>query len=65
MGLREWITGLRRREDASAVREADERRAETDAERTVSSGDVEGMAASAEALERGGAMPADEPEPPR
>ena len=65
MGLREWIAGLRRRDDASAVREADERRSETDAEREIASGDIEGMAASAEALERGGAMPADEPEPPR
>lgn len=65
MGLREWIAGLRHREDAAAVRRAEAMSTETDAERAVSSGDIEGMAASEEALERGGAMPADEPEPPR
>jgi len=65
MGLREWIAGLRRREDAAAVHHADEVRNETDAERDVTSGDIEGMATGAEALEHGGPMPADEPEPPR
>ena len=44
---------------------ADEVRNETDAERDVTSGDIEGMATGAEALEHGGPMPADEPEPPR
>jgi hypothetical protein len=65
MGLREWIAGLRRREDAAAVDRADEVRNETDAEREVTSGDIEGMATGAEAREHGGPMPADEPEPPR
>ena len=65
MGLREWIAGLRRREDEAAVDRAEQRRTETAAEREISTGGVEGLAASEEALERGGPMPADEPEPPR
>ena len=62
MGLREWINGLRRVEDASAVRRAEAMSTETGSERAVSSGDFEGIAADEVARERGGEPPTDEPE---
>jgi hypothetical protein len=62
MGLREWINGLRGREDASVVRHEEELRTETPAERVASSGDVEGRAADEAAREHGGEPPVAEPD---
>jgi hypothetical protein len=60
MGLREWINGLRRREDASAVRRAEAMSTETERERAASSGDVETIAADEAARERGGEPPTED-----
>ena len=61
MGLREWINGLRRREDASAVRGAEAMSIETEREQAASSGDIEGSAADEAAREHGGEPPTDGP----
>jgi hypothetical protein len=48
MGFREWISKLRRREDAAAVQRAKERASdESVSEKEIYSGDVEGRAAAA------------------
>ena len=49
MGMRAWLKGLRKREDTAAMERAKARDIETLQERATSSGDVEGMAADAEA----------------
>jgi hypothetical protein len=67
MGFREWINRLRRSEDESAVRRAEATNIETEEERAVSSGDIEGIAADEAAREHGGEPPeppAAEPEQP-
>jgi hypothetical protein len=57
MSLRDWITKLRHREDAAALRDAEEQRTETAAERAAESGDIEGRAADIAAEEHGGEPP--------
>ena len=63
MGLREWIAGMRKREDDSAIRRAQEMSAETPQERLEESEGVEDRAADASALEHGlGEPPVDDPD---
>jgi hypothetical protein len=46
MGIGAWLAKLRKREDADAVkRSEDEMRSDSDEEREVISGDIEGLAA--------------------
>ena len=62
MGLREWINGLRGREDAAELRHEEDLRTETPAERAAFSGGVEGIAADEAAREHGGEPPIAEPD---
>jgi hypothetical protein len=52
MGILAWLRHLRQREDAAALRRAEEMAVETPAERTISSGDIEGMTADVRAAEQ-------------
>jgi len=54
MGIRAWLKGLREREETAAMERAKARDIETLQERATSSGDVEGMAADAEAARLAG-----------
>jgi hypothetical protein len=45
MGIRAWLKGLRKREDAAAIERAEAMAVETPEEREESSGDIEGMVA--------------------
>jgi hypothetical protein len=61
MGLREWIQGLRKREDDSAIRRAQEMSEDSPQERSEESEGIENIAADASAYEHGGEPPADPP----
>lgn len=53
MGIREWFTKMRKREDAAAVARAEERASGDErAERETWSGDMEGLAADNRAARR-------------
>ncbi len=55
MGVREWISKLRKREDAAAIQRAKERASdESVSEKEIYSGDVEGRASDAAAARRYG-----------
>jgi hypothetical protein len=64
MGLRKWISGLRRSEDEAALRDAEEASTESDRERAELS-DIEGTMADNTAFERGFGRPPDEFERPK
>ena len=66
MGLRDWINGLRRSRDATALRDAQAASTETAEERAAASGDIEGRAADVAAQEHAGEPPVEGSEhPPR
>ena len=53
MGIRDWLSNLRKQQDDAAIRRADEdTRDEPAVEREVFSGDIEGVAADDIAAER-------------
>jgi hypothetical protein len=52
MGLLDWWRRLRAKEDVATMERAEEMSVETPEERSVSSGDIEGIAADNEAAER-------------
>jgi hypothetical protein len=49
VGIRSWLQGLRKREDAAALKRAEEEQLESPEERRISEGDVEGMQADEQA----------------
>ncbi len=57
MGLRDWINGLRRSQDATALQDAEAASTETAQERAAASGDIEGRAADVAAQEHAGEPP--------
>jgi protein-tyrosine-phosphatase len=62
MGVRSWLKGLRRRKDAVAVKSAEDQLDQTADERTVTSGDIEGMkldAGAARSIHEGSVEDAD------
>jgi hypothetical protein len=61
MGLREWIEGLRKREDDSEIRRAQEMSTETAQERVEWSEGIEDRAADEAAREHGGEPPTERP----
>jgi hypothetical protein len=67
MGILDWLSKLRKQDDAAAIRRADEiTQDEPQTEREVWSGDVEGVAADDIAAERlGGEMSPREDDPDR
>ena len=66
MGLRDWINGMRRGQDAAALRDAEAESTETAEERAAASGDIEGKAADLAAQEHAGEPPVEDSEhPPR
>jgi hypothetical protein len=67
MGILDWLSKLRKQDDAAAIRRADEiTQDEPQTEREVWSGDVEGVAADDIAAERlGGAVTPPEDDPIR